>query len=368
MINENIEKFATELHDQIYNKIYDSREENYYEIQKGILESFRNLLIKINEEEKEVSYINVSLLRSNIKNNGCLLLISAYNAKWFLDNNPIEIYYDCSWLLKFIHEYNEKLSIEAKKYVGKVTKEDIERIKWESLNKDYKGFLIPMFRNALENIIKLEEYKTMKKALEFSISVGEYKDLTQPIWVESEKEVSLSELKFDIEQKNENKIVFKHFKNLDLSNGIYENTNFMYTKFETMNFTNCNLHDDIFMGSKFWNCNLQNADLSYSVLWFSDFEGSNLRGADFSFVNHEQEIDYGQIEEKIFNRINFKKTDLTDANLMCADLAGCDFRDAILDNCNMEDAFLYKALINKEYKNSNRLILSEDQEEVIIWV
>jgi|GEM_PF-2432211 len=368
MINEYIEKFSTELHDQIYNKIYDNMDKNYDEIQSGILRAFKNLLSKVNTAEKEVGYINVSFLRSSIKNNGCLLIISAYNAKWFFDKEHIEIYYDCSWLLQFIHEYNQKLTSEAKKYVGKVTKTDIEKITWHSLNKDYKGFLIPMFRNAIENIVKLEEYRTMKKAPVFSISVGEYKDLTQPIWVESQNEVSIAELKYDIENKNEEKLIFKHFKNLDLSNGVYETINFMYTKFENMNFENSSLHDCNFMGSKFWNCNLQNVDFSYSVLWFSDFTGSNLKGADLSSANHDNEIDYEQIEEKIFNRICFNKADLTNANLMYADLPGADFRGAVLDNCNMEDTFLYKALIDKEYRNSDKLILSEEQKEEIIWV
>jgi len=285
-----------------------------------------------------------------------------------LDKNPVEIYYDGSWLLKFIHEYKEKLTAEAKRYVGKISKIDLEKLKWKSLDKDYKGFLIPMFRNALADITKLEEYITMEKAVNFSISVGEYKDLTQPIWVESKIEESASELKFSIKERDVSRTVFKHYKNLDLSNEICERSNFMYTKFEMMNFENCDLHDCNFMGAKIWNCNLKNGDLSYSTLWYADFEGSDLIGADLSFVNHKEEIDYDQIEEKIFNRILFNKTDLRDANLMYSDLAGCDFRGAVLDNCNLDGAYLYKAIIDETYMNSDKLYLSEDQKKVVVWV
>jgi len=68
MVNEKMKNIANELHEQIYSKIYDNRDENYDEIQKGILASFRNLLKKINLARKEVGYINVSILRSSIKN------------------------------------------------------------------------------------------------------------------------------------------------------------------------------------------------------------------------------------------------------------------------------------------------------------
>ena len=226
---KNIKKFALDLHYEIYNKIYDSREDNYDTIQQGMVEAFKNLFIKINKAGKEVGYINISLLRHSIKNGGCLLLMSASNSTWFLDKNPVEIYYDCSWLLKFLHEYEEKLNVEAKKYVGKITKTDVEILKWESLDRDYKGFLTPMFRNSIEKVIELEEYKALKKATNFRILIGEHKDMSEPIWVENNSLISATELKYNIKNKNDSVTGYNHYKDLDLSEDTYSYANLMYT-------------------------------------------------------------------------------------------------------------------------------------------
>ena len=369
MVKERIQKFAIDLHYEIYNKIYDSREDNYDTIQQGILEAFKALFIKANEVEKEVGYINISLLRSSIKNGDCLLLMSMSNSAWFLDKNPVEIYYDCSWLLKFLHEYEKKLSIEAKKYVGKIDKTDVEILKWESLDRDYKGFLTPMFRNSIEKVIELEEYKTIKKSTNLRILIGEHKDISEPIWVENNSLISATELKYNIKNKNNSVTGYNNYKDLDLSEDTYSYANLMYTKFERMNFKSCVMNKCLLLASKFWDCDLQNADLSFSTIWFADFSNSDLKGVNLSFGNYDDELeDYNQMDEKIFNRIKFNNADLTGADLSSSDLAGADFRGAILDNCNMEETHLRKALMDKKYQNNDKLVLDEVQKGMIIWV
>ena len=141
-------------------------------------------------------------------------------------------------------------------YGGKVSETYIEKLKWKAME-DYGGFIVPMFRNSIEQVIELDEYKALKKADYFRISIGEYNAAVQPLWVENERETPVAELKSNIREKNDIETVYSHFKNIDLSNDDYQDTNFMYTRFENVNFENSVMDYCNFQGSKFWGCNLQ---------------------------------------------------------------------------------------------------------------
>jgi len=257
--------YADKFHAQKISDIQKYIKENQVTIENEIIEAFKNLFIDISNTDKEVAFITGCLLRTSIKNNGNKFLLSAYNSTWFLDKNPVETYYEAPWLWDKLHEYQKEIATEAKKYIGKITKVDIERIKWSKIN-DYKMLVLPIFRRAVEKFVKLQEYKTFQKAPSLSIRIGEYYDITENVWFENNIEMPIEKMKPLFKPQNEAHTTYKHYKNLDLSKGDYTNINFAYTRFENIDFSESIMKDCFLIGTKFLNCNLTNMVFENAVM------------------------------------------------------------------------------------------------------
>ncbi|MCL1935160.1 MAG: pentapeptide repeat-containing protein [Defluviitaleaceae bacterium] len=266
------EKYVSKFHTQRITKIKNYIKENQAKIESEIAETFKNLFVSIPETDKEVAFINCCILRTSFKNGGSVFLLSAYNNKWFLDKNPVELYYNAPWLWNELHEFQKDITVEAKKYVGKIKKLDIEKIKFEKV-KDYQNLILPIFRNSIEKATQLEEYKNLKKYHFVSVRMGEYYDNTESIYFENNTEMNIDKVKPLLKPKNENYTAYRHYKNLDLSKLDFSEINFAYTRFENIDFSESIMKNCFLIGTKFINCNLTNTIFENSVVNL-DFKNS----------------------------------------------------------------------------------------------
>ena len=251
------ENYTNKLHDKKIAEIKDYIKENQATIETKMIEAFKNLFTKIAKIDKEIAFITGCVLRTSIKNDNSNFLLSAYNDLCFLDKNTLDTYYKSPWLWDKLHDYQKEISKESKRYVGKITKIDIERIKWEKVH-DYKALVIPVFRSAIEKAVQLEEYKILRKDSFLDIRIGEYYGLTESIWFENNIELPIEKVKPIFKPQNETVTTYKHYKNLDLSKGDYSNINFAYTRFENVDFSDSIMRGCCLTGTKFSNCNLTN--------------------------------------------------------------------------------------------------------------
>ena len=361
-------KDSKKLENNILSELYFYRHDHYSDVYEGASDLLEKFLKQILKHEKMIGYIDISWLRTSIKNGENLVLVSAYDSTWFLDKEPVQTYYDATWILQYLHKLKSELIIESRKYFGLIKRPYIEKLMWDVFNKEFTGFIYPLFRNVIEDVLRLPEYKVLNKENFFCITFGEYMDATMPLWVESKELIDINVLKHYIQKKDSSKTIFQHFKDIDLSDDAYHDTNFLATRFDNVNLENAELDYCNLQAVKFLNCNLRKVDLSHSEIWMTDFSDSDLKNAKILFANYEKEADYNQIEEPIFNRITFKNADLTDACMQFSDLSGADFRGAILTHCDFTDAILYKALMDEKYMHSDELVLSDEQKEQITWI
>ena len=358
--------FAEELHCRKMTELEEHVEREYEKIQAGIVESLRRLFAKIGSEGKEPGYITVSLLRTSLKFGEGRCLLSAYGDNLYLDNSPIEEYYDAGWLLSFLNEYGDALDAEIKKYVGKITRQDTEKIKWGKLC-SYKSLLVLMFRKAIEQAIRLEEYAHIKISSLLDIRVGEYHGLSESIWVEEKMRMPEGDIKALLEKKYEQECMYRHYKDIDISCGEYAGVNFTYSRFERVNLSGSAINGCILSGTRFDACDMERANLQGSTIWLGDFSRSSMKEANLSCVNDGSELDVEKMDRKIFTRTSFRDVDLRGADLSGGDFTGCDFRGAELAGCNTEGAKLYKALIEGKYADDGGLALTEEQRGEISW-
>ncbi|MCL2610827.1 MAG: pentapeptide repeat-containing protein [Defluviitaleaceae bacterium] len=257
--------YTDKLHEQKISEIRKYITEHQFVIEAEIIETFKELIAIIQKAEKDVVFITGSVLRASLKNGGDKFLLSAYSDIWYLDKEPIEVYYKASWFWDKLHEYQKEISAEAKKYVSKITKPDVERIKWSKIE-DYKALILPIFRSSVEKVAQLQEYRDFKKSYVLDIRMGEHHDFTESIWFENTTEMSVDKIRPLLKPQNEAHTAYRHYKNLNLSKGDYSGINFAYTRFENIDFSDSNFENCALIGTKFINCNLTNTILENTIL------------------------------------------------------------------------------------------------------
>lgn len=343
---------------------------NYESIEGDILNSFKLICNKVKKAQDEenkmyISFINYSILRTEILNDKCRCLISAYDSNYYLDEKPVEAYYDASWLFKHINSFYDKTLNISKKFVGKISRVDMLKLKFDVLE-IYKTYLIAALRNAFENIEDLAEFKEMKKNERFSIQVGEYIDFVESVFLLDEAIKDDVDTKLKLEKEEELGSTNEYFNRLDISNGKFSEKNISNTRFINCEIQNSDISYSIMIGTNFKNCNMQNVDFEESILWCSNFNGSDLSGSNFFNVNKKFVMDKKIFDIPINKPISFKKANLTNCNMSNANLVCSNFIEAKLENINFEGANLEGAKIDKKYQDI--LNLTEEQKLGILWL
>ena len=164
-------------------------ENNSKEIENRMVKSFKEFFVRC--RDKRVEYIVLSILRTSLLEGKGMCLISGYDENWYLDMNPVEGKFDSGFIFSFFHEYAEIIDKERKKYIGKITYGDIEKIKRERFM-DYAGFLYAIFNNSMESIMELEELEKSNISETVQMRIGEYMDETEMVEIEQIKLESTS--------------------------------------------------------------------------------------------------------------------------------------------------------------------------------
>jgi len=160
-------RYAEELHTKKIQELEQYIEAHYTEIQKELFESFTRLFRKITDVQNQsgkgkIAYIILSTLRTSLLFDKSRCLLSAYNEKWYADQEPVEEEYHAQWLFSHLNQYAQELHIERKKYVGKVTPIDVEQCKIEKFE-DYKAYLLTLCKKNIEEIVGLAEMAAIDK-------------------------------------------------------------------------------------------------------------------------------------------------------------------------------------------------------------
>ncbi len=363
-------KYVTEEIKILENEINSYMIKNYNDIEKGIIENLKEMFLKIKEPQdcdnkKYISFITYSILRTEILNNQSLCSVSAYGSEWYLDNKPVEIYYDAGWLFEHIHTFQKKLLSIRKRFVGQVSSLEVLKIKFVIVD-IYKTYLTLALRNAFENIEEMDEFKAIRKDDRFSIQVGEYMDFTESVFLLDENSKVDDTTKYRLESEQELKSTHEYFKGLDIAYGNYKEKNMSYTRFIECDLTESEFSNSLLIGTKFYESDMHNVDFENCILWYANFEKSNLRRANFTNINNQFVIDKSLFDIPIHKPLNFKNTFLSLANFKNANLIYADFTGARLNETNFEGAKLDGAKIPEKYKD--KLNLTEEQIAVIDWV
>ena len=121
-----------------------------------------------------VNYIQFSFLLSSIKQYKVQILAEAFSEEWYFDDSICETKISISHLEKELCQLYEILLQKRKRFIGKVTKTDVERImlgEWKA----YQEIQEALLKYALEISLDEKELEYMIKADEIPVFAGEYR-------------------------------------------------------------------------------------------------------------------------------------------------------------------------------------------------
>lgn len=268
--------------------------EHAEELEQTVKGAIDELGEKMASQGKEyVSYLYISMLKTDVLCRSYRFLLHAMNLKWYLDEETIEVYFDAGNLMGPFDELWDRLEQENYGYMGAVNQYDIQHIMFGQL-REVDSAIAHILRYRLRDWKKKELFSKVTLPNFWLLKWGEYRDRTEIILYTDqevkEQRVWKSQLKEAIFKPET--MVFSYWYQ-----GDYEDCLITQMDMRFMVMEECVLKD-----FKFLDCNLEGARFTGASLTGCIFEGCNLSGVDFSGCT--------------FKDVSFAGSEMADALLM----------------------------------------------------
>lgn len=247
----------------------------------------------IKRQQKEyVSFLYISMLKVDFANRSYQFLLHAMDHRWYLDEEPLEVYFDAGNIMDPLDELWDYLADESLKYIGVINRYDIQNLMFDELQ-HVDAAISRILRYRLRDWEKKGIFSNVILAPYWLLKWGEYRDQTEFIIqtdrVPKAKDIWKKETKM-AEHKPET-LVFSYWyqgeyignrlKKLDMKFVVFEeaalkNITFIGCDMEGSRFINSNLTECSFEG-----CNLWGADFTSCTFEQVSFQGAELTGALF---------------------------------------------------------------------------------------
>ncbi len=174
-INTDVKEECNLFQSKILQKTEHSLDAIVKEIEEQIALFYKQIVIQQKQNKKSaVNYIQFSFLLYPIKQHKVQILAEAFSEEWYFGDSICETKISIPYLEKELHQLYEILLQKRKRFIGKVTKTDIERImlgEWKA----YQEIQEALLKYALEISLDEKELEYMTKVEEVPIFAGEYR-------------------------------------------------------------------------------------------------------------------------------------------------------------------------------------------------
>lgn len=219
-----------------------------------------------------IKCIQLSLMRYSVLKGTPVMRIDVYGEGGILSNALVTEELKVSWAAVGLEELREKLLLKVEDsdelYPADVEVRMSETVDW----------IVHCFRENLRYEWKLAEeleaLKHIEKAKDFYISVGEYMDKQEYMYVER----GPIDIFFNVEKET---LIYRKYKD-----AVYTNKRFTKLELEGARFINCVFHDSAFTSCNLMDCTFENCNLKKTVFEDCDIRGSVFMGCTLQKVDH----------------------------------------------------------------------------------
>lgn len=256
------------------------RSEQLEEMIKGAM---RQLGEQMREQQKEyVSFLYISLLKTDVINRHYQFHLHALNHQWYLDEEPIEIYVAAGDLYQPLNEIWDYLIEKSRPYIGVINQYDIQHLIFDEL-KYIDSSICQILRYRLRDWEQKMIFADVALAPYWLLKWGEYRDQSEFILqtdrVKKEQNYWKDQVK-KLKHKPET-LVFSYWYQDVLKDSRLSQANLIFSVFEesqlnNLTFSQCNME-----GSRFTKSSLSGCDFDHSNLWGADFSGCTFENVSF---------------------------------------------------------------------------------------
>lgn len=275
--------YTHEVLDDYKMYFWENLQKQSIKLKEVILEAFAKLREEVEKAHKdEIVHFQFSLLRIDIMARQYTVLLHAYDVSWYLDENPIMVKLDISFLFEELNKRWDKLISEGKKYVGKINQYDILNRVFDEVMA-VNGLIAHLLRFTLKDIEDNEDFKAIPKCDLWVIRWGTYRDeseiiiqvdrypKTQEDWEEA---IKLSE-------EREDQLVCSYWYTGSFKGGSLKEKQLYFITFEKCQLEGLDFSGVAALGGKFKACELKDCSFKGALLKNSDFRESHFENVDF---------------------------------------------------------------------------------------
>ncbi|MBR4083879.1 MAG: pentapeptide repeat-containing protein [Lachnospiraceae bacterium] len=320
-------------------EVYAEEQDSFLAAVSYKLSRILEMVRKVQEmEDIPIKCIHLSLMRYSVLKGTPVIRIDVYGERGVLSEAIITEEMPVRWAIVGLEELREKLLLKVEEYdtllLGDVDICMSKTVDW----------IIHIFKENLryqwKMAEKLKELKDIKKEKDFYISVGEYMDKQEYIYVER----APLDIFFNVD--GETLIYRKYIKS------IYTKKEFRRLELEGARFIDCAFRDSVFQNSSLVDCTFENCDFKKTV-----FDNCDIRGCEFINCTF-QKVEYVKVDGNAYS--GYK-------GFACRHLKydNCDMKQVSYIECDISNANIYETRIRQVRVDNKSIVQNSDFAEYI---
>lgn len=293
-----------------------------------------------------ISHLEYTMVYSNFAYRRYVAEVWVYGDYWYLDKGQRMIgEYDLSFLFVYFDELWDKLLAQRRRYIGKVSSQEITTFMIRALPKFY-SYLINIARFAIVDRVDEKPFTDIAKNDLFKVRIGDYMAKTEPVFSQK-KSKNADALAAWFSKRLESEYVFEDCADLDFSSRDFSFTEFRYVQFRRAILNDAALKSCSLIGASFYNAQMENCRLGNSAIYEADFSYANMKNASLVNVRGKTGLpDENEWRHVGFLPVSFRYADLTGADFSGANLIGADFTGARLTGADFTGAITDNAIFD----------------------
>lgn len=307
------------------------------------------------KELGEISYLEYTLLFSNLIRKEYAAEVRVYDENWYYDAAQRVVgSFDFSSLFSTYIELRAELMSSRKRFAGVTAQETVSFLL--SCASQFYKYVVSVFRFSILPCIEAEPFLSMRRSAEFEINVGEYMGRTEAIYKENKNRQSQKALDW-FRLREEYDYAFEDFRGLDFSGADLSEIDLRYSNLSRTTLIGTDFQDSMLFGTRFCNACLRHADFRYCLLHESDFTGADLTDACFSAAKAYRGVpNHSKWTMTGYRSVSFRNANLTNADFTRTRIQDADFSGAVMDGTVIERKLLDRLSLSPEQLQAVKLV------------
>lgn len=336
-------KYQEEVSPYLYESM-KALEDNFVKEQDKLKNNLYEKLLWLfsnNEDNKQIQYIQISLLRSQMDADVFVLLLTIHDKTYFLDKSSIMQKIDISSLFIPLKEVRTKLYQFMECYQRKIEKFDADQIIRETAMTFYKKmaeWCRIIFRDfdywCREN--KISQWKRL------IVKWGGFQETSETVFL------------IDISSKNQQEFLVYNEKN-NINQWNLEN---VYQSWESVHFTDITIEKKNLLFIMLRNCKMKRCQWENCLIHGASFRGANLKQVIFAGCD---------LSSSDFRGVTFDHVQFIQCNLASADFSENQIESVQFTGSQMKDAIFSRDSLSCKGLDANQIQQIRMKEEPYVF-